>query len=127
MNRNNIAGCRPDLDNRYFRSAMEANYARYLNFLLKYKYIHKWEYEPDVFWFEGIKRGTRSYLPDFKIWETINEDPYYVETKGWMDQRSKTKIKRMGIYHPKTILKIVTKKEMKEIKEKVGSMIENWE
>src|SRR5262245_10205744 len=37
-------GRRPDLDDRYFRSSWEANYARYLNLLVKQGQIVSWEY-----------------------------------------------------------------------------------
>ena len=94
------AGRRADLDNIYFRSRWEANYARCLNFLKKHKEIFKWQYEPDTFWFHKIKRGVRSYKPDFKVWDHKNEDPYYYELKGYLDPKSKTKLKRMRIYYP---------------------------
>ena len=51
----------------YFRSKWEANYALYLDFLVERGEIASWEYEVDVFMFEEIKLGTRSYRPDFKI------------------------------------------------------------
>src|SRR5690606_8292944 len=57
-------GRRSDLGNIFFRSSWEANYARYLNFLKSQGHIYKWEFEPDTFWFESIRRGVRSYLPD---------------------------------------------------------------
>src|SRR5205807_723233 len=91
---------------KYFRSRWEANYARYLEFLKVQNQITDWEHEPEVFWFEGIKRGCVSYLPDFKVTE-LNGSFTYHEVKGWMDDRSKTKIRRMQIYHPSIILKII--------------------
>ncbi len=51
------------------RSTWEMNYAHYLDWLKKKKEIKKWEYEPDTFWFKNIRRGTCSYLPDFKIYQ----------------------------------------------------------
>lgn len=120
-------GKRVDLNNIFFRSSWEANYARYLNFLIKQKQIHKWEFEPNTFRFEEIKRGTRSYLPDFKIWNKENSIPYYIEVKGWMDDKSKTKLKRMAKYYPNVEVKIVGEKEYKEIKNKIAPFIKNWE
>lgn len=120
-------GRRQDLDNIFFRSSWEANYARYLNFLKAKGNIYKWEFEPDTFWFESIKRGVRSYLPDFKIWDTKESKPYYVEVKGWMDSKSKTKIKRMAKYYPDIRLDVVAKKEYQEIKNKLSRMISGWE
>lgn len=120
-------GKREDLDNIFFRSSWEANYARYLNFLKSKEIIYKWQFEPDTFWFEKIKRGVRSYLPDFKIWDTSTSDPYYVEVKGWMDDKSKTKLKRMKKYYPEIRIDIVTSKEYNEIKKKISSLLVLWE
>lgn len=120
-------GRRVDLDNRYFRSAWEANYARYLNFLVKHKSIFKWEYEVDTFWFEGIKRGCRFYTPDFKIWEAVTDTPYYIEIKGWMDQKSATKLNRMQKYYPDIKVILVQKKEYEALKKSIKSMIPGWE
>lgn len=119
-------GKRADLDNLYVRSSWEANYARYLKFLQSKGEIYKWEYEPDTFWFEKIKRGTRSYLPDFKIWETENSKPYYVEVKGWLDDKSKTKLKRMAKYYPNIKVELFAEKEYKELK-KWARLIPFWE
>ena len=52
---------------KYFRSKWESNYARYLQFLKEHKQIEDWHHECETFWFEGIKRGVCSYLPDFKV------------------------------------------------------------
>lgn len=124
---NNRAGYRSDMPGIYFRSGWEANYARYLEFLKSRKEIYKWEFEPDTFWFNEIKRGCRSYLPDFKIWDKKNSKPYYVEVKGYMDSRSKTKLKRMKKYYPDVRIDLVTKKEYTEIKDKLSRLIKNWE
>lgn len=110
----------------YFRSAWEANYARYLQFLLEKNHINGWEHEPETFWFEKIKRGCRSYLPDFRVTEA-NGDIVYHEVKGWMDGRSKTKIKRMAIYHPTVKLVVVDAKPYKEIQRKLSAFINGWE
>jgi hypothetical protein len=112
------AGRRPDLGNIYFRAKWEANYARYLNMLKKLKAIHKWEYEPDTFWFEKIKRGVRSYKPDFKVWDRQGSDPYYIEIKGYLDQKSRTKLKRMAKYYPHIRVDVVSKKEYAEIRKR---------
>ena len=120
-------GKRADLNNIFFRSSWEANYARYLNFLILKNIIHHWEFESDTFWFDEIKRGTRSYLPDFKIWDTIDSIPYYVEVKGWMDDKSKTKLKRMKKYFPEIRVDIFGQKEYKELNKKFAGLIKNWE
>ena len=50
---------------------MEAGVALYLDFLVKQKQIKSWSYEKNIFIFEKIKFGTRSYRPDFRI---VNND-----------------------------------------------------
>lgn len=110
----------------YFRSAWEANYARYLQFLLEKDQIAKWEHEPETFWFESIKRGCRSYLPDFRVTERNGEKVFH-EVKGWMDARSKTKINRMRIYHPAVKLIVIDAKAYSVIKKSVSSLIHGWE
>jgi len=106
----------------FFRSKMEANYALYLNFLVKQKQIKSWEFEPDTFWFENIRRGVRSYKPDFKVINN-NGSVEYQETKGFMDSKSKTKIKRMAKYHPQIKLVVVDNDSYKDIKNKVGKLL----
>lgn len=110
----------------YFRSRWEANYARYLGFLRTTGNIAKWEHEPETFWFEAIKRGCRSYLPDFRVTENDGRVTYH-EVKGWMDDRSVTKIKRMRIYHPSVKLIVIEKKGYEEIRKKLGACIQGWE
>ena len=119
------SGVREDIGPMFFRSSWEANYARYLNFLIKHGQIEKWEHEPDTFWFEAIRRGTRSYLPDFKVWE--NGKIHYVEVKGYMDAKSKTKLKRMAKYYPDIDLRLVGAREYRSIAVKVGRMVSGWE
>jgi len=110
---------------KYYRSRWEANYARYLEFLLKNNEISKWEHEPDTFWFNGIKRGCVSYLPDFKV-TNKNQSIEYHEVKGYMDDRSKTKIKRMSIYHPQVKLLIIDKEWFKKNSRQLSKLITGW-
>ena len=111
---------------KYYRSRWEANYARYLQFLLEAGHIQKWEHEPETFWFEGIKRGCLSYLPDFRVTNNDGSVEYH-EVKGWMDKRSKTKIKRMAKYHPEVKLLVIAQKQYMEIRNKLGRTIPGWE
>jgi len=90
----------------YFRSKWEANYALYLDFLVKQGQIKDWEYESDMFVFESILFGTRSYRPDFKIFNNDGTFEYH-EVKGYMDGRSKTKLKRMAKYYPEVKLILI--------------------
>ena len=118
-------GRRADIGPMYFRSAWEANYARYLNWLLERGEIDGWEYEPETFWFEAIKRGVRSYKPDFRISE--KGQSYFVEVKGWMDPKSKTKLQRMKKYHPTVEVRLVDAKQYESIKRAVSRLIPTWE
>lgn len=99
----------------WFRSSWEVVYARYLQFLLNKKEIALWEYEVDTFWFEKIRRGIRSYKPDFKI-TNLDASIEYHEVKGWMDKKSATKLKRMAKYYPEIKMVLIDKDVYKSIK-----------
>lgn len=106
----------------FFRSKWEANYALYLNFLIKQNLIREWTYEKDVFVFEAIQFGTRSYRPDFKIINNDNSIEYH-EVKGYMDAKSVTKLKRMAKYYPAIKIVIIDTKYYRDIKKKVGGIL----
>ncbi len=110
----------------YARSRWEANYARYLQWLKDRGDLEEWEHEPETFWFEKIKRGCRSYLPDFRVTLTDGSIEYH-ETKGWMDSRSITKIKRMAKYHPKVVLVIRGAEWFKANRRTLSGLIPEWE
>lgn len=97
--RRSLSGKRPDLGDRYFRSSWEANYARYLNWMLSRKKILSWDYECHVFEFEGITRGTMDYRPDFRVSLLAGGHEWH-EVKGWMDPKSATRLKRMAKFWP---------------------------
>lgn len=107
----------------FFRSSWEANYALYLDFIIDQRQdIVKWEFEVDTFWFEAIRRGVRSYKPDFKVY-LKNGNIEYHEVKGWMDPKSKTKLSRMKKYYPKTKIVLIDAKPYKEIIRKMSGII----
>lgn len=110
----------------YFRSRWEYNYALYLEFLRLRGEIQKWEHEPETFWFEKIKRGCRTYLPDFRVTLPSGMVEYH-EVKGWMDPRSITKIKRMAKYHPKIILRVIDGTWFKANGANLRAIIPAWE
>lgn len=72
------------------RSNWEANFARICRV-----YEIDFEFEPKVFTFP-VKRGTKGYTPDFYFENT--ED--WIEIKGYLDDKSKIKIKRFKRYYP---------------------------
>ncbi len=102
----------------HFRSSMEANYARFLTFM-----GIEWEFESKTFWFEKIKRGVLSYTPDFYLPATDS----FVECKGWMDAKSKTKLKRMRKYHSNIKLVLLDWKAYLELQKRLGKVIPEWE
>lgn len=97
----------------FFRSKWEYKYAMYLQWLKDRYLIQDWEHEPQTFWFNEIKRGTKSYLPDFKVIK-FDGSHNWVEVKGYMDSKSKTKIKRFNKYYPEEKLVIIDEKWFKE-------------
>jgi hypothetical protein len=98
----------------YARSSWEVEYAHILERRKSLGIITSWEHEPKTFWFEKIKRGCRSYTPDFIVKYPDGSEEYH-EVKGWMDDRSKTKIKRMAIYHPKIRLVVIDSKAYRNV------------
>ena len=85
--------------NSYYRSKLELQYARYLENQKSRGLIKDFEHEPRVFWFLNIKRGIRSYLPDFRV-DNLDDTCTWIEVKGYMDTKSATKIKRFRKYYP---------------------------
>jgi len=94
-------GKRDDLG-MFFRSGWEANVARYL----KSKNI-KFEYEPKTFAFLdfGIKHGTVTYTPDFKVYKSNGEYEYW-EVKGFLKAEDKTKLNRFKKFYPEEFKKL---------------------
>lgn len=144
----NIAkgGYRKDLK-QYFRSKWEANICRYYNFV-----GIKWIYEPQEFEFYKIKRGSRFYKPDFYLPASDS----WVELKGLFKASDKTKLKRFKKYYPEEFAKLqfiifdpyarskanaetlkflveelgiyfIKIGSYKEIEDKLGGLIPNWE
>lgn len=113
-------GRRADLNDQYFRSSWEANYARFLN-MCKIP----WEYETKTYLFEkktfifqgkiqrlnGVTRGSRRYICDFYL----PRSDELIEIKGYMDPQSKTKLTRMARYFPEVKLTVVGKEFFQEV------------
>jgi len=112
-------GKRADLGGQYFRSSWEANAARFWN------WTHEpWTYEPQTFWFPGIRRGNVSYTPDF--W--LPAKGHFVEVKGWMDPESKTKLNRMARYHPTVKIVLLDAAFFRAIeRQRLCKVIPGWE
>jgi hypothetical protein len=98
------------------RSSWEANFLRLLNSTdpevhqiakklgIFFKLPQAWQYEPIAFEYTTIKRGTRWYTPDVFL-PNIN---IWIELKGYLRAKDKTKIKRFNKYYPKEFEKLYT-------------------
>jgi predicted nuclease of restriction endonuclease-like RecB superfamily len=104
----------------------EANYARYLNWLVEQNQIRGWEFEAEVFVFHGVTRGAHTYRPDFKVQEVDGRIVYH-EVKGWMDGPSKTRLKRMKKYYPEVEVIVIGEGEYKAIAKWCKALIPEWE
>lgn len=106
----------------FFRSKWEANYALYLDFLVKNKTIKEWHYEAQTFFFEKIKSGTKKYIPDFKV---INNDGSieFHEVKGYTVARDRTKWRRMAKYFPEVKLVIIDKTFYNDLYKKLKTVL----
>lgn len=89
------SGYRADLG-MSFRSNWEANFARILN-----AYDIKFDFEPVIFSYP-IKRGTKGYTPDFYI----QKNSEWIELKGYLDEKSKIKLKRFKRYYEEDFNKL---------------------
>jgi len=147
-------GTRKDLG-IYVRSRWEANICRYYNFIgNKWLYESKIFYFNDSLLIgkKKIKKGTLSYTPDFYLPEL----DIWVEVKGYLRDKSKVGLRRFKKYYPKEFSKlgfIIPDKysrskangkmikflcedlgiyfieigSYKEIEDKLGGLIPNWE
>lgn len=120
------SGKREDLGGKFFRSSWEANYARYLNWLIQHGEIQSWEFECKTFLFEGQTRGVISYTPDFRV-VTANGEVEWHEVKGWMDDKSKARLKKMAKFFPDEKLVLIDSKVYRGIERSVSRIIPNWE
>lgn len=113
--------------NLFFRSAWEANYARYLCHRTEVGEIIGWEYEPHTFRFP-VQRGNKSYMPDFKVWLTPNEYEWH-EVKGWMDSASRIKLRRFTLHFPLEAarLKLIDRVAYKALEAQYATTLKNWE
>ncbi len=114
-----------DLGDQFYRSLWERNYARYLNWLLAQKRVAGWAYEPHEFWFPGIERGTRSYLPDFRV-DALDGTHAWHEVKGWLDPQSKTRMKRMAQFFPAEKVILIDAAWFRASKQ-IAAVVPGWE
>lgn len=125
IRRQTRAGRRSDLENIYFRSGWEANYARWLNRRVELGEIRAWDYEPKRFYFP-IKRGNKCYTPDFRIWLHDGSIEWH-EIKGWMDNDSRIKLERFARHFPNETLVLVDSDVYRSLEKEVSGSLPNWE
>lgn len=118
-------GYAPDIGQVFFRSMWEANYCRYLDWLKHQGEIIDWAYEADTFIFHGVTRAPVTYTPDFKVTE-LDGSVIYHEVKGWMDPKSKSKLKRMAKHYPHVRLIVVDEDGYKAVARSVSAIVPNW-
>jgi hypothetical protein len=111
----------------YARSLWEANIAHYLQWLQEKGEIVFWQHEPRIFYFEGIKRGVTNYTPDFFVATSHMREGYWIEVKGYMDNKSSTKIKRFKKYYPDEVLKVIDKKWFTKNQPILKYVVPHWE
>jgi len=121
------AGYRGDLGISV-RSSWEANYARYLDWLVGLGEVLEWEYEPTKFTFDawGHRGANWCYIPDFRV---VNKDGSveYHEVKGRMDRNSKVKINRFRKYYPEHKLVIIDAQAYRALERDVCRLVPGWE
>jgi len=110
----------------FVRSSYEKNFTRFLQYRVEIGEIKGWEYEPTTFYFEKIKRGCSSYRPDYRI-TNLDGSQYWIELKGWLDPKSKTKLKRFAKYFPDEKMVLVEAAEYKQIAAMFHRIIVGWE
>lgn len=89
------------------RSSWENNVLLWLN-----ANGYKWEYEPTIFYFENIKRGTRGYTPDIHLIKHKRKKlDIWIEVKGYLKPQDQTKTRRFKKYYPEEFakLQVITK------------------
>ena len=109
----------------FFRSRWEYRYCLYLQYLKEQGQIVDWFYESKVFWFEGIRRGTNNYKPDFLVIHS-NQAEEFVEVKGYETAKDRTKYKRMAKYHPTVRLRVVNKEFFTKNGKMLRAVLRDW-
>lgn len=105
-------GKRPDLNNQYFRSRWEANFARIMNYEGK-----SWQFEPEYFELEDAWH----YIPDFLV------DGDYYEIKGRMTAKDEHKHALFRLKYPHLRLHIVGAVEYTAYRIQYKDLIPTWE
>lgn len=117
------AGRRPSLGPTVFRSAWEANWARYLERLRQVGDVTSWEYEPEAF----PLAGGRFYTPDFRVFHSGFREPTYHEVKGRLDAHARRVLRAMAERYPRVRLVLIDRATYERVEREVGRAIPGWE
>jgi hypothetical protein len=109
----------------YLKSNWERRFCLYLSFMKKHGHILDYEYEPVTFWFDGIKRGTNSYLPDWRV-KFPSGNIEYFEVKGYETAKDRTKYKRMAKYFPDEKLRVIDGEWFKNNAPMLKKVLPSW-
>ena len=123
------SGRRIDLNNQFFRSAYEANYARYLNYVTANSLFNivSWQYEPDTFKFSKVSDSPKQYTPDFKVFYG-NYHCAYHEVKGWDYPKGIKARERFNKYYPNLELILIGEDFFANaVNNGLSKLIPNWE
>jgi len=106
------------------KSSWEYDIALYLEYLKSKGLITDWEYESTVFRFKYNTLGVRTYRPDFTI--KRGDDVYYLEVKGWEDDKYIKKKQLMEQEYPKARIIYIKSEEYNLIRKKHKDEISGW-
>jgi hypothetical protein len=110
----------------YFRSRWEANFGKYLEWIKSKGDNKDWKHEPKFFEFLEVKHGIRRYLPDFEVIEA-NGTSTWVEVKGYLSDKDKTKIKRFQKYYPTERLMVIDGNWFARNNPLLRNLVPGWE
>jgi hypothetical protein len=114
-------GVRPELGDHMFRSAWEANYARFLNAEIAAGRVLAWEFEPHVFHFSE----TATYTPDFRVWLPGGVHEWH-EVKGWLTEKGRIKLALMAEHFPGEVVRLIDEGWFRAHRE-IARTIGGWE
>lgn len=106
------------------KSTWEYDIALYLQYLLDNGFISSWDYEDTTFDFAYSKNGVRSYKPDFRVLRGDRE--YFIEVKGWRDEKSRLKENLMKQHYPSVKMLYVRQHTYNLIDKKYRHKIEGF-
>ena len=109
----------------YLKSKWEKRYCLYLSLMKQHGHIIDYWYEPETFWFEGIRRGTTNYRPDWKVQFPSGKFEYF-EVKGYESAKDRTKYKRMAKYYPDVVLRVIGKDWFQTNGKMLRNILKGW-